>query len=94
MPLPPHTHFSSQDHAEYGELGSWELLSIVYIRDISPETSPLYAECKAKVGRVGYLEEVAFLCPHIVSASGKSLVSLETLGLTWKWSNSGCETWK
>lgn len=54
----------------------------------------LYAECKAGVGRAGYLEEVAYLYPLIISVSGKSLGSLETLGLTWKQSNPGCETRK
>lgn len=59
-----------------------------------PEAAPLYAECKAGLRRAGYLEEVAFLYPLIIAAFGESLGSLEALGLTWKPSNSGHETWK
>lgn len=64
---------------EYGELGSWELSSIPYVRDISPEASPFHTESKAGVGRVGHLEGVAF-SPLIISTFGKSSGGLETLG--------------
>lgn len=87
-------YFSSQDYANCGELGSQELPSVLSIRDVFPEASPLYAECKAGVSRAGYLEEVAFLYPLIISASGESSGSLETWGPTWKRSNPGREKWK
>lgn len=55
------------------KLGSREIPSLLCVRDVSPEAPPLQAKSRAGVG---YLEEVAFFYPLIISTFSKSLGQL------------------
>lgn len=88
--MPP-ASFHLRTTWKYGDLGSREIPSLLCVRDVSPEAPPVQAESRAGVG---YLEEVAFFYPLIISTSSKSLGSLEASGLSWQWPNPGRETRK